>query len=359
MAVASVPAIDPTPAPSPLRRRPKPLPASERVRVVGMALAALALTSLLFGFTALDGTFGYCVFAFSAFLGLEVVDLSIRLSPQAARDRIATVIIGALAATALVPLAFIVWYVVSKGLDGMHVGFFTETLEEVGPLDPATAGGAAHAIIGTAEQVGLATLLATPFGVLTAVYLSEYPGKLTRIVRFFVDSMSGIPSVVAGLFIYTMWVVRFEKGFSGMAAAMALAVLMLPTVARTAEEMLKLVPNGLRESSLALGAPKWRTVTSIVLPTARSGLITAVILGIARIAGETAPLLMTAFGADGVNTDPTKGAQSALPLFIYQRVRNAVPSQVARGWAAALVLIALVLILFTLARLIGRLRKAV
>src|SRR5205085_12347841 len=167
-------------------------------------------------------------------------------TPLFRSDRVATVVITGAALLALVPLGFIMWYVVSKGWRGIHTGFFTETLEEVGPLDPATAGGAEHAIIGTLEQVGLATLLATPFGILTAVYLSEYPGRLTRIVRFFVDSMSGIPSVVAGLFIYTMWVVRLDKGFSGLAAAMALSVLMLPTVARTAEEMLKLVPDGLR-----------------------------------------------------------------------------------------------------------------
>jgi phosphate transport system permease protein len=162
--------------------------------------------------------------------------------------------------------------------------------------------------------------------------------------------MSGIPSIVAGLFIYTMWIVRFHEGFSGLAAAMALSVLMLPTVARTAEEVIKLVPNGLRESSLALGAPEWKTTTRIILPAARSGLVTATVLGVSRIAGETAPLLMTAFGSDAVNTNPWHGPQSALPLFAFQRVRNAIPTQIARGWAGALVLIVLVLALFTLAR---------
>jgi phosphate transport system permease protein len=247
----------------------------------------------------------------------------------------------------------IVIYVVGKGLGGITRSFFTETRESVGPNDPATVGGAKHAIIGTFEQVGLATLLATPLGLMTAVHLTESRGRLARVTRVLVDAMSGIPSIVAGLFIYTMWIVRFHEGFSGLAAAMALSVLMLPTVARTAEEVIKLVPNGLRESSLALGAPEWKTTMRIILPAARSGLVTATVLGVSRIAGETAPLLMTAFGSDAVNTNPWHGAQSALPLFAFQRVRNAIPTQIARGWAGALVLIVLVLALFTLARAVA------
>ncbi|HLF41580.1 MAG TPA: phosphate ABC transporter permease PstA, partial [Acidimicrobiia bacterium] len=236
--------------------------------------------------------------------------------------------------------------------------FFTQTMDTVGPLDPPTVGGARHAIIGSLQQVGLAAALATPLGLLTAVHLTESDGRLARVVRLLVDAMSGIPSVVAGLFIYTMWVVRLDQGFSGLAAGMALAVLMLPTVARTAEEVIRLVPNGLREASLALGAPEWRTVLRIVIPTARSGIVTAAVLGGARIAGETAPLLMTAFGSDSANSNPFEGAQSALPLFAFQRVRNAVPSQIARGWAGALVLIVMVLALFTVARAVGaRARK--
>jgi phosphate transport system permease protein len=196
-------------------------------------------------------------------------------------------------------------------------------------------------------------------GLLTAVHLTEHRGRLAGVVRLLVDAMSGIPSVVAGLFIYTMWVVRLGRGFSGLAAAMALAVLMVPTVARASEEMLRLVPGSLREASLALGAPQWRTLLRVVLPAARSGLITAALLGVARVAGETAPLLMTAFGSDSVNASPLDGAQSELPLFTFQRVRNAVPTQVARGWAGALVLILVVLVLFTLARTLGaRDRKA-
>jgi phosphate transport system permease protein len=275
-------------------------------------------------------------------------------------DRTATIVVGLLTAAALVPLVMVLWYVFSKGIPGLSHNFFTETLEKVGPTDGPKIGGAKHALIGTFEQVGIATLISTPLGVLTAIYLSEYPGRAARLLRFFVDSMSGIPSIVAGMFLYTFWVVQFHQGFSGFAAAMALAILMLPTVARAAEEMLRLVPGGLRESALALGAPQWRTVVRIVLPTARSGLVTAVLLGIARIAGETAPLLMTAFGSDSVNKNPFHGAQSSLTLFAFQRVRNALNTEIQRGWTAALVLIVLILVLFTLARLLaGRARKVV
>jgi phosphate transport system permease protein len=314
---------------------------------------AFALAAVAFLVSPLSGAFGFVLSWFVVFVA-GVAGLAARSSGRpAAKDRVATVLVIAAAGTALSALVVIVWYVVGKGASGLSTHFFTQTLEAVGPLDPPGTGGAQHAIIGTAEQVGLATVLATPFGLLTAIYLAEYPGRLTRVVRFLVDSMSGIPSIVAGLFVYTAWVLGLHKGFSGLAAAMALGVLMLPTVARTGEEMLRLVPSGLREASLALGAPRWRTTLRVVLPAARSGLVTAVVLGVARIAGETAPLLMTAFGTDGVNADPTTGAQSSLPLFVYGRVRNSLPSEVARGWAGALVLIVLVLVLFTLARAVG------
>jgi phosphate transport system permease protein len=314
---------------------------------VGLAMA------LIFAVTPLSGVFGWALCTYVGFVALDAFDSYRTDGPVVAKDRVATVLVATAGLCTVVPLVMIVVYVTGKGLGGITKAFFTETLESVGPSDPASVGGAKHAIIGTIEQVGLATLLATPLGLMTAVHLTESRGRLARVTRVLVDAMSGIPSIVAGLFIYTMWIVRFHEGFSGLAAAMALSVLMLPTVARTAEEVIKLVPNGLRESSLALGAPEWKTTMKIILPAARSGLVTAVVLGVSRIAGETAPLLMTAFGSDAVNTNPWKGPQSALPLFAFQRVRNAVPTQIARGWAGALVLIVLVLTLFTLARAVS------
>jgi phosphate transport system permease protein len=348
-----------TAAAAPVHRRPGGTTREDVYAGVGAGAIALAVTAATFLVTPLSGLFGFLLVAYALFLVLFTVEGRHRLGGVIATDRVASAMVATCGLIALAALALILWYVFDRGIGGLHAGFFTKTLEAVGPLDPATDGGAAHAIIGTLEQVGLAALISAPLGILTAIYLSEIRGKAAPVIRFFVDSMSGIPSIVAGLFVYTFWVVQLDKGFSGLAASMALGVLMLPTVARAAEEMLILVPGGLRESALALGSPHWRSVVRIVLPTARNGLVTACILGVARVAGETAPLLMTAFGNDSLNANPTKGAQSSLSLFAFQRVRNALPSEIERGWAAALVLILLVLVLFTLARLIaGRTRKA-
>jgi phosphate transport system permease protein len=169
----------------------------------------------------------------------------------------------------------------------------------------------------------------------------------------FVDAMSGVPSIVAGLFIYTVWLISLGNGGSGFAACLALSILMLPTVARTAEEVLRLVPGGLREASLAMGATEWRTVWSIVLPTARNGLITAVVLGIARVVGETAPLIMTSFGSTKLNANPFTGLQASLPLSVYQLLANPFAAQQQRAYAGAFVLVFLVLTLFTIARILG------
>jgi phosphate transport system permease protein len=227
-------------------------------------------------------------------------------------------------------------------------------MKGVGPLDKATKGGALHSIVGTLEEVGLAALVSVPLGVLTAVYLNEIGGRLTRPVRMFVDAMSGIPSILCGLFIYAVWVLpRF--GFSGWAAALALSILMLPTVTRTSSEVLRLVPDGLREASLAAGASEWRTTWSVVLPTARSGLVTAVLLGIARAVGDTAALIATAAGFDSMNANPFHGQQDSLPLFVYKQVRTGlIDAQTQRAWTGALVLVGLVLVIFTAARIISR-----
>jgi len=263
----------------------------------------------------------------------------------------ATVAMATAAVATVVPLVLIVSYTVAKGLEALHWGFFTETQETTGPLDPPKSGGALHAIVGTLQQVGIALLISAPLGVLTAAFLNEVGGRLARVVRFLTDAMSGLPSIVAGLFIFSAWVLRF--GFSGFAASLALAVLMLPTITRTTEEMLRLVPDGLREASLALGAPQWRTVLRVVLPTARVGIVTAVILGTARAVGETAPVLLTALGSSVMNVNPFKDNQADLPLFIYRQIRDPLDTPVARAWTGAMVLILLVIVLFTLARVIG------
>src|SRR5205085_11543762 len=243
---------------------------------------------------------------------------------------------------ALAPLVAVLGYTISRGVHSLSPSFLTHSMRGVGPLD--NAGGAYHAIVGTAEQVLLASLLAVPLGLLVAVYIVEYgTGRLRYAVRFLIDVMTGIPSIVAGLFIFAFWVLGLHQGFSGLAAGLALAVLMLPVVVRSAEEMLKLVPDSLREASYALGVPRWRTVVSVVLPTASAGITTGVMLAVARVTGETAPLLVTAFGYDAVRSSPFKGPQSGLPLYVFTQAGSAFDVAVRRAWAGARTLIAFVL----------------
>ena len=221
--------------------------------------------------------------------------------------------------------------------------------------DALPGGGIYHAIIGTLEQVGLATLIAAPIGLLTAIYLVEYgSGKLAKAVTFFVDVMTGIPSIVAGLFVLSVWILILGFGPSGFAGSMALAILMMPVVVRSTEEMLKLVPNELREASLALGVPKWRTILKVVLPTSIGGITTGVMLSIARITGETAPVLLLVWGAKTINNNPFEGAQQSLPLYVFQQWQQGSEASYDRAWAAALVLIVFVMALNLLARGIAR-----
>ena len=211
---------------------------------------------------------------------------------------------------------------VVKGVEHFTFGFLYKTLAFYQPADPHLFSdvGVGQAIVGTLEQVGLAALMAVPLAFMTAIFLNEVGGWGTRFVRTIVTAMSGVPSVVAGVFIYAVFIESHVIGYSGFAASMALFVLMLPSVTRTTEEVLRVVPGGLREASLALGASEWRTVRQVVLPTARSGLITAVVLGIAIAAGETAPLIFTAFGNTNMNWNVFHGPQGALPLVLYEYI---------------------------------------
>ncbi|MFB7460233.1 MULTISPECIES: phosphate ABC transporter permease PstA [unclassified Streptomyces] len=271
-----------------------------------------------------------------------------------AKDRVATSLVWVAFLIALVPLISLVWTTVQRGVKVLDGYFLTHSMGLVADTEPG--GGIYHAIIGSLEQVGLATLIGAPVGVLTAVYLVEYGrGNLARAVTFFVDVMTGIPSIVAGLFILSLMLIFKMQPF-GFAGSLALAILMMPVVVRSTEEMLKLVPNELREASLALGVPKWRTILRVVLPTSIGGITTGIVLAIARIAGETAPVLLLVFGNPFINTNPFEGAQSSLPLYIYQQYTNSAGSGAAydRAWAASLTLIAFVMILNLVARGIAR-----
>jgi phosphate transport system permease protein len=277
---------------------------------------------------------------------------------RTAKNRLATTLLVSALFLALVPLVAVLFYTVQRGLQAISPGFFTHSMSGVGPLE--NSGGAYHAIIGTLEQVLIASIISIPIGLLAAIYLVEYGrGRLTYWIRFFVDVMIGFPSIVAGLFIFAFWVLALHKGFSGFAAGMALSILMMPIVVRASEEMLKLVPNDLREASYALGIPRWRTIISVVLPAASAGLTTGIILAVARVTGETAPLLLTAFGFDAIRTNPFSGPQSGLPLFVFNQAGSAFGVAVARAWAGALTLITIVLLLTVLARLLTRRNRLV
>ncbi len=277
----------------------------------------------------------------------------------AAVDRVSTVVIATGALLLVAPLGTLLVYVFAKGLPSLRPAFFTDDLAGVQPSDPPTVGGGLHAIIGTLQQAGLALLIVLPLGTLTAVFLNETRSRLRRPVRIVVDAMSGLPSIVAGLFIYSALIIHPPLdtplfNFNGFMAALALSMVMLPTVTRTVEVVLRLVPAGLREASLALGASRARTVWSVVLPTARSGVTTAVVLGLARIVGETAPLLFTSFGNSIVNANPFSGPQESLPFFVYRLVKLPSENDSQRGYTGAVVLILVVLALFAVARRLGR-----
>ncbi|WP_018548494.1 phosphate ABC transporter permease PstA [Streptomyces sp. LaPpAH-108] len=269
-----------------------------------------------------------------------------------AKDRIATSLVWVAFLLAVVPLVSLVWVTVSRGVKVLSPYFLSHSMGVVADSEPG--GGIYHAILGSLEQVGLATLIGAPIGVLTAIYLVEYGrGRLAQAVTFFVDVMTGIPSIVAGLFILSLMLI-FQLQPFGFAGSLALAILMMPVVVRSTEEMLKLVPNELREASLALGVPKWRTILKVVLPTSLGGIATGVMLAVARIAGETAPVLLLVFGNSFINANPFEGAQASLPLYIYQQYAAGADAAYDRAWAASLTLIAFVMILNLVARGVAR-----
>ncbi|MBK6870516.1 MAG: phosphate ABC transporter permease PstA [Kineosporiaceae bacterium] len=274
---------------------------------------------------------------------------------RALRDRLARVVAWGAFGTALIPLVWILWTVVSQGIGLLATStWWTHSQRNINAAD--VGGGAVHAIQGTLIQAAVTAAISVPIAVFTAIYLVEYGrGKLARTISFMVDILSGVPSIVAALFIYAVWVTTFGLQRVGFAVSLALVLLMIPVVVRSTEEMLKLVPNELREASLALGVPRWITITRVVLPTAFSGIITGILLGLARVMGETAPLLILGPYTKNIATNLFSGYMPTLPTMINQdRTETGIDSAVERMWAAALTLILLVLLLNLTGRLIAR-----
>ncbi|HEY6772109.1 MAG TPA: phosphate ABC transporter permease PstA [Solirubrobacterales bacterium] len=272
-----------------------------------------------------------------------------------AKDRLVTLAITAGFGIAVAPLISLLYEVIKRGAARFDSTFFTESARGV----IGGGGGAEHAIVGTLVITGVATLISVPIGIMAAVYLNEYgTGRLRRALTFFVDVMTGIPSIVAGLFAYALFAIFLGPGIRlGVIGSVALSVLMIPIVIRTSEEILKIVPNHLREAAYALGTPKWKVVTRIVLPTALAGLVTGVMLAVARVIGETAPLLVTTGVIDSVNSDPFSGRMQNLAVYAYSEYKDPgvdVQASYDKAWAAALTLIALVMVLSLLARWVYR-----
>jgi len=267
----------------------------------------------------------------------------VAVSPgRRARNALATAVMWASLALAAIPLGFLIFYVVRKGLKVMSWKFLTKPIPVIG----RTVGpGMGPAIVGTLLITALATLIAVPLGVLGAIYIVEYgaDNRLARTIRFLGDVMAGVPSIVMGLFIYTIWVVRFHH-FTGFAGALALACLMLPIVIRSSESMLRLVPGELREASFALGTSRSRTILTVVLPAAASGIISGCLLAVARAAGETAPLLFTVGLVSRTNTNLFKGQNTALSLQIFSNANQPYAGAQGRAWGAALTLMVIVLV---------------
>lgn len=321
--------------------------------VTGAFFLVINLAGVTDGFnwvgTLIFGTVLYCIalFLFSYFV--EGI--------RRAKDRLVTALVTIAFVVALIPLISLVGTTIINGLPAfMTPTFFTESQRNV----VGAGGGALHAIVGTLFVTGLATVISVPIGLLTAIYLTEYGiGRLARGITFFVDVMTGIPSIVAGLFAYALFSLLFDDpgirfGFGG---SIALSVLMIPVVVRSSEEMLKLVPNELREAAYALGVPKWLTIVKVVLPTALAGIVTGIMLSISRVIGETAPLLIVAGYTSSMNYDLFSERMMTLPVFVYNQYASQgadAQAYVDRAWAGALTLILIVMLLNLAARLIAR-----
>jgi phosphate transport system permease protein len=322
--------------------------------MIGSAISAFALSQLLYEtILPVSGALGFLLTCYMFFISISWLAVREIRGTVRAKDHLARVAVWTGASMAIIPLVLVVLYVIGKGYHSLRPQFFSQDQRYVGALSDSTEGGGAHAIIGTLQQVGIASLIAVPLGITTAVYMNEVKGRLAKPLRTVVDAMSAVPSIVAGLFIYAAWILALGNQQTGLAGSLALSVLFLPTVTRTAEVVLRLVPGGLREASLALGGTEWRTTSRVVLPTSRSGLVTAVILGVARVIGETAPLILTVGGAFIMNWNPLDGKQDSLPFFVFRLIRFPQEAQIARAWTGALVLLILVLVLFVIARAIG------
>ncbi|MEY2779658.1 MAG: hypothetical protein RL623_838 [Actinomycetota bacterium] len=324
---------------------------SARRKSALMLLAGALVAYAVVLFTGFAGPDGWAVVLF-AIASVFTFFKGRKLQIKERKNAKAHLIILAAAVIAFAPWISIFVSVAYKGIAGLRPNFFVSDMRTTTPDDFLDMGGAAHAIIGSLLMVLIATVITLPLGILSGVYVTEVRGRFSGLVRFVIQSMSGVPSIVAGLFIYTTYVDAVGS-FSALAGSLALGILMLPTVARTSEEVLKLVPDDLRSAGYALGARQWRSTLMIVLPTVRSGLITAGILGVARVIGETAPLILTALSNTSFVFNPIQGPIGSLPMYVFGMLQIGTEYSIKRAWAGSFILLIIVFGLFSLARYVA------
>ena len=333
----------------------KPWAASPKDRILtGTSVLMSVITTVAIVLaTPMKGKLAYFFVFLISWLIIDSIFVVRKTGAKGVRDALAAKITLYGAIVVSMAVFSILWATVSKGVAGLNLAFVTENMRNASFFDPIGKGGVLHAIIGTLELILISIVFAVPMGILTALYLTEIKGKATGLIQFLVQAMSGVPSVVAGLFIYAAIILNTPLRPSAFLGGLALTILMVPTVTRTSQEVLNLVPRDLREAGLAMGATQWKTVALVVVPAARSGLITATILGVARIAGETAPLLFTVGVFDGYNFNPFVGGTGTLPTVIWAGLGAGTPESAQRAWSAILILLIVVLIMFVLARTVG------
>jgi phosphate transport system permease protein len=349
--------VDQVPAPAPPRARVRlrTIEGSDVASVAGSFLAAVSLVWVIYErVLPLSGALGFWLCVYASFVVIYALVTGQQHDRRVVVDRLVSLVLITAAGLVLGVVVEQIGYIVYRGhLALSHGNFFTQTMAFTGPLDPLTSGGMWHAVVGSLEQMGLATAFSVPLGIAAALFLVEVGGPLARPVRTIVEAMTALPEIIAGLFIYAVLIITFGLQTSGFAASLALTVMMIPVVTRTSEVILRLVPGNLREASYALGASQARTVFGVVLPTARSGLATAVVLAMARAIGETSPVLLTAGFTKELNANPFSGPQVSLPLYIFNYVRDPQKVEVQRAFGAGLALMIMVLVLFTIARKLG------
>jgi len=322
----------------------------QRLTTVTIYLAAAFASFGIVAVTPMKGKLAYFTLFFFASIIIDFTASYLQRGIASAKDAIARGFVTVGMTFAVLPIFSILFEVVKRGYEGLGFGLLTNDMSATSVNDPIGNGGLLHAITGTLVMVVIALLVAMPIGILTAIYLTEIRGKFAAPIKFLVQAMSGVPSIVAGLFVLSAYVYPITKELSGFAGSMALMILMIPTIARTSEEVLLLIPNDLREAGVALGGTQWRTVALVVVPAAKSGLVTALILGIARVAGETAPLVLLTGGGESVNLNPFSGPMGSLPMYIWKCFGQGTEESIARAWSGILVLLLIVLALFTMAR---------